>query len=247
MLTLEFPDGKYKIHKLDIPLFANTGIWDILDVRAVENELTINRFYIPRYVTTFAIFMHCLRGYDVDMQYLGRECCNKQFISMLIADNLVYKVHAMTEKITILAYTICPKILTNAQVASVYEKKSTIFKQKSAALVQQIKELDEDAEVNPKLPHRYLQKQIDSLRAVKNFDDFRADVNAKLPAVLIAITKIISDLTHLPISPNFVENIKMRIRNDPELARELYQKLDGMHILHSVNALLSCLSAFVNV
>jgi hypothetical protein len=247
--AIYFAEGEsYKLNKQDILLFANTGIWDILNVK---EDLELGNTYIPRYVYTFKIFMHCLRGYDVDIYYIGSICKStniyiKHMITMLSSDNIVYKVPKMVSVLENLSYTICPKTLTDEQLRRVYDQKSENYRDENEALYSQIQELCEETPTIPlHTPIRRLQKYYKQLCDEKRFDEFKTEVNVKLPYMLIAIVKIISEATEKPISDSFEYNIKQRIRNDPDLARELYTKLNDANILNIVSVCLSCLSAFV--
>jgi len=247
--VIYFAEGEsYKLNKQDIILFANTGIWDILNVK---EDLELGNTYIPRYMCTFKIFMHCLRGYDVDLYYIGAVCKSnniyiKHILTMLSSDNIVYKVPKMVSILENLSYTICPKNLTDEQLQRVYSHKSENYRDENKALYDQIKELSDEIPIIPlHSPIRRLQKYYKELCEEKRFNEFKTDVNVKLPYMLIAIVKIISEATEKPISDSFEYNIKQRVRNDPDLAKELYKKLNEGNILNIVSVCLSCLSAFI--
>jgi hypothetical protein len=253
--TIEFADGSYKLHQQDLSLLANTGIWDLLGIKLENNKPIITIYYIPRYVSTFVTFMHCLRGYEADIHYIidlyGRFK-TKQIVKMLIADNIVYKVKSMESTLVNLAYVVCPKVLTSEQLNRAWQAKSIEYRLESAELYKQIKTLVEDTDGDMPngiefMPNRYLQKLLVRLKSMKQFEEFRTDVNIKLPYILIMAVNVLSELTGKSVSKNFEENIKRRIRDDPELAHELYKKLTELGVSYTVQALLSCLTAFADI
>jgi len=247
--NIEFAEGMiYKLHLQDIPLFANTGIWELLKI---TTNLEIMNTYIPRYVYTFKIFMHCLRGYEVDVYYISGICKSKNIyikhmIKMLIADNQLYKIKKMYDVLENLSYNICPNTLSDEQLERIYKQKSPGYQSESTLLYKQICELlDEPPLVPIYAPYKRLKKYYKQISDEKRFEEFKAEVNVKLPYMLMTVVKIIAESTDRPISPTFENDIKNRVRNDPDLAKELYQKLNEANILNLVSVCLSCLSAFI--
>jgi hypothetical protein len=260
--TIEFADAEtYKIHSKDLILFSNTGIWDILgfstDVFGTEKP-----FYIPRYINTFCVFMHCLRNYEVDLKFVMRACSTfshmqksydpKTFLKMIISDNEVYKVHKMQEIIEDLAYIISPKILSDSQLKNAYDRKSIRYKEKTEKVYQEIvsnHELEETLlteNISKYMPHRYLMRKMNKLNEELQFRDFKNELDTKLPIIICTIIEIIAEYTNRTISPNFAYNIKQRIKNDPNLAKELYAKFKDNNILSLIRILVSSLSAFAD-
>lgn len=294
IITLTFADEQtYRIHERDLTLFANSGIWDILEITDVPSNIHVSQnthtslnthvsqntytpkntyipknvyipsstytprnTYIPRYIDTFPIFMWHLRGYPVTLKYLlsftsktidAKTMDIKTLIGMIIADNAVYKIHSMNTIIEDLAYIVCPKTLKVEQLINAFNRKDANFKRKSEELLSQISEIEDSSDIHEKLqymPHRYLVKQLVVLQERKKYEDFKQEVDMKLPMILIELIKMISSVIEKPLSKNFEANIKQRIRNDPELANELYGKLNELGVQHSVSALVSCFSSF---
>lgn len=258
---IEFADTEtYKIHSNDFILFTNTGIWDLLGVSDVKKD----NFYIPRYINTFNVFMHCLRNYEVDLKFIMQSCTPtfshvkksydpKTFLKMIIADNEVYKVHKMQTIIEDLAYIISPKMLSDIQLKNAYDRKSVRYKEKTEKIYQEIMANDELAEVfpvnnvNKYMPHRYLLRKMNKLNEQLQFRDFKSELDTKLPIILCTIIETIAELTNRTISPNFEYNIKQRIKNDPDLAKELYAKFKDNNILSLIRILTSSLTAFVEI
>lgn len=251
--TIEFANAEtYKIHSNDFMLFTNTGIWDLL---GLSHEIK-TPMYIPRYINTFCVFMHCLRNYEVDLKFIMYSCAPydpKTFLKMIISDNDVYKVHKMTEIIEDLAYIISPKMLSDNQLKSAYERKSSRYKEKTEKIYQEIMSNDELVEVflsknaeNIKkyMPYRYLLRKMNKLNEQLQFRDFKNELDTKLPIILCAIIETIAEYTNRTISPNFEYNIKQRIKNDPDLAKELYAKFKENNILSLIRILASSLTAF---
>jgi len=249
--TIEFADAEiYKIHSKDLILFINTGIWDMLGVSGVSDME--QSFYIPRYINTFCVFMHCLRNYEVDLKFIMRACPPydpKTFLKMIISDNDVYKVHKMKEIIEDLAYIISPKMLSDSQLKSAYERKSIRYKEKTEKIYQEIvsnPELEIDESIKKYMPHRYLLRKMNKLNEELQFRDFKNELDTKLPIILCTIIETIAEYTNRTISPNFEYNIKQRIKNDPDLAKELYVKFKDNNILSLIRILVSSLSAFAD-
>lgn len=256
MLTLTFAEEQtYRIHEKDIPLYINTGIWDLLEIEIVDGKYLPRNTYIPRYVDTFPLFMRHLRGYQINLRYLSsiKLTDTKTFIGMLIADNLVYKIRTMDNVINDLAYVVNPKTMSIDDLNAAFSRKSYDYQTQSELLWAEIQELlrdsDSDIKIDKKLkymPHRYLTKQIALLKEKKSYEVFKTDVNVKLPILLIELVKIISSATGKALSKNFENNIKQRIRNDPDLAKELYQKLNELGILHTLTAFIGCLTSLAS-
>lgn len=254
MITLTFAEEQtYRIHERDISLYTNSGIWDLLEIEIQNDKYIPRNTYIPRYVDTFPLFMRHLRGYQINLRYLSNLKLGvdlKTLIGMLIADNSVYKVRTMDPVICDLAYIVCPKSLSLDQLMAVFSRKDPDYHLQSEMLWAEIQELsksndDPNETINKKLrfmPHRYLTKQINRLREKKSYEAFKTDVNVKLPVLLIELVKIISSATGKTLSKNFEVNIKQRIRNDPDLAKELYQKLSDLGLLHTLMAFIGCLT-----
>jgi predicted DNA-binding ArsR family transcriptional regulator len=260
MLTLTFAEEQiYRIHERDLLLYSNTGIWDLLEITINENnQLIPNNTYVPRYVDTFSLFMRHLRGYQINLRYLSTTKINiKILIEMLVSDNLVYKVRTMDNVINDLAYIICPKILSIEQLLSAFNRKDIEYQAKSMCLwseLQILKNLDEsdkpdEQKIDNKIqymPHRYLIKQITKFKEKKSYEVFKTDINVKLPIILIELVKIISSATGKALSKNFETNIKQRIKNDPDLVSELYQKLSDLGLLHTLMAFIGCLTSLAS-
>jgi hypothetical protein len=246
--TIDFAEGEsYKLHTQDELLFANTGIGELIQA-SLRHAETI---YIPKYVYVFKVFMHCLRGYDVDVHYLSGICRTKNIyvknmIQMLVVDNIVYKVPQMAIILENLSYVVCPKTLSNEQLAHVYMGKSADYKLANEEIYKQICDLIDDQPPPLHTPYKQLQKYYNNAVEDKRFEEFKTEVNVKLPYMLIEIVKLVSVSMERPISPNFEYNIKQRVRDDPDLAKELYEKLTQSNILSFVSVCMSCISAFID-
>ncbi len=254
---IEFAEGKrYKLHVEDLKLFSNTGIWDLLDIRPNGGGILEPRnTYIPRYISTFMVFMHHLRGYEVNVKYVVFAIKNDtpdqhmdlhNFVKMLISDNAIYKVHSMINVLNDIAYMVCPKMLTATERHDAKLRKSPRYIEKCASVYEQLEEIS-SADKYLDMPHRYLLKKLDKAMINNRFEEFKTELNVKLPLVLITLVNLLGTLTGKEISPNFEQNIKQRIRNDPDLAQELYKKLTDLNILHTIRMIVSCLSAFVEL
>lgn len=253
MITLKFANEQiYRIHEMDIHLYANSGIWDLLQIEISENKYILKNTYIPRYVDTFEVFMHHLRGYHINLRYI---CTLKivdiqTFIGFLIADNFVYKIRTMSSIINDLAYMVCPKTLSYDNLIETFNRKDDDYKLNSKMLWLEIQELIKEMDycIDPKIqymPHKYLKKQIIILKEKKTYETFVNDLNVKFPLLMIQLVKIISSTTGKALSKNYEENIKQRIKNDPELAKELFKKLNDMKILHTLMAFIGCFTSLV--
>jgi len=249
--NIEFAEGqKYKLHSEDLKLLSNTGIWDLLEIRSNNGNLEPTKTYIPKYISTFVVFMHHLRGYEVNVKYLHyfslkTEIDLTNFVKMLIVDNNIYKVHSMSNILEDIAFMVCPKILTEDQLANAKNRKSTKYKEKCSVVYDKICDYVDGKHQN--MPYRYLVKKLEKMLANTKFEEFKMELNVKLPLVLITLVNVIGEFTGKQVSPNFEQNIKQRIRNDPDLANELYKKLTDTGILHTIQMIISCLSAFIEV
>lgn len=252
MITLTFAEEQtYRIHERDIYLFTNSGIWDLLEIEIVDGKYRPNNTYIPRYVNTFPLFMRHLRSYQINLRYLANlklGIDTKTLIGMLIADNFVYKVQTMDSVIQDLAYVVCPKTLSLDDLMAAFSRKDADYQAQSEMLWNQLLKESDDDPVDKKLRFmpRQLKKQISRLQEKKSYEAFKTDINVKLPVLLIELVKIISSTTGKALSKNFEANIKQRIRTDPDLVKELYQKLSDLGLLHTLMAFIGCLTSLAD-